>query len=178
MASRWATCSIPGKYLQTVKHTWVPKAERQCVQVSPKNNHVGWDSDIGRCRRNCSLSPLSVFRVCTLDFGPAQRGTTIHGGETSSWLIRGCRDKQVAIMQTLDSSYAAFNRSPPWRTTTSRNTYAFQEAGTVLHRGKWKARLWLEYTENTQNKPTSWRGRNKGMYLWASGSGSVRSVHW
>lgn len=47
-----------------------------------------------------------------------------------------------------------------------------------------KVRLWLEYIENTQNKPTSrpnWhphKGRNKGMYLWASGCGSVRSVHW
>lgn len=47
-----------------------------------------------------------------------------------------------------------------------------------------KVQLWLEYTENTQNKPASrpnWhphKGRNKGMYLWASGCGSVRSVHW
>ncbi len=41
-------------------------------------------------------------------------------------------DKQASIMQTLDSSCAAFNRSPPWETTTSRNTYAFQEVSTAL----------------------------------------------
>lgn len=41
-------------------------------------------------------------------------------------------------MQTLDSSYAAFNRSPPWQTTTSRNTYAFQEISTALLWETWK----------------------------------------
>ena len=45
-----------------------------------------------------------------------------------------------------------------------------------------KVWLWLKYTENTQNKPTSrpnWHphhGRNKGKYLWVSGSGSLRFI--
>ena len=160
------------------------KAERQRVQMWPKNNHVGWVSDIGRRRLNCSLNQ-SLESVFTFALSNECR-TTIHGRETSSWLIRGCRDKQVSIMQTLDSSCAAFNRSPPWQTTTSRNTYAFQEVSAALLWGgeKWKRGSGLQNTENTQNKPTSrpnWhphKGRNKGMYLWASGCGSVRSVHW
>ena len=78
------------------------------------------------------------FQVCTVESGPLQKGTTIHWGETSSWLIRECRDKQVSIMRTLERSYAAFNRAPPWQTTTSRNTCAFQEVCTVLLWETWK----------------------------------------
>lgn len=60
--------------------------------------------------------------------------------------------------------------------------YAFQEIGKALLR--FNVTHWMEYCENTQNKPTSppnWhahKGRNKGTYLWASGSVSLRSGYW
>lgn len=140
MESWWETCRIPEMSANCKTHMHILKAERQCVQMWPKNNHVGWVSDIGRGRLNCSLNQnlVSVFTFTLSESGLLQYGTTIHGGETSSWLIHGCRDKQVSIIQTLDSSYAAFNRSPPWQTTTSRNTYAFQEVSTALLWETWK----------------------------------------
>lgn len=104
----------------------------------PKNNHAGWVSDIGWRRLNCSLNQSleSVFTFTLLN--RVQCGTTIDGGETSTWLIHGCWDKQVSIMQTLDWSCAAFNRSPPRQATTSGNTYAFQEVSTALLWATWK----------------------------------------
>lgn len=107
--------------------------------------------------------------------------TTLCECGMSSWLIHVCLDKQVSFVQTLDLTYAAFNKSLKWQTTTSMNTYAFQEVSGSLMRNV-EVRRWREYTENTQNKPTSrtnWHAhhvRNKGMYLWVSGSGSLRST--
>lgn len=105
-----------------------------------KKSYVGCVSDIDQCRLNWPLhqSLESLFIFYTIEPGLLQFDTTIHGEETSTWLIHRCRDKQDSIMQTLDSSYSAFSRSPPWQTTTSRNTCAFQEVSTNLLWETWK----------------------------------------
>lgn len=107
----------------------------------PKNNFVGSVSDIAWRRLSCSLNRSTgvSFHIHAAESGlPQSWHYNSWRRETSTWLIHGCRDKQVSIIWTLDPGFAAFNRSPPWQTTTSRYTYAFQEVGTGLLWETWK----------------------------------------
>lgn len=178
MGGCWETWRIPEMCANSETHAGIFQAERQCVPVWPKNNHVGWDSDIAGRRFNCSLNQSleSAFTSAALN----QRRRSAAVQFPCSWLIRGCHDKQVSIVRTLDSSCAAFGRSPPWQKTRSGNSSAFSG-------GRFSSLLWATWgcgwniLRTPKTNPPNWnahKGRNKGTYLWASGCVSVRSGHW
>lgn len=159
-----------GTLMRDMKDSWnICKLWDTCIYLKLKGN-------VSRCF--CQFQRLHCWIwACTVRHYNSRRGA-------ASWLIRGCRDKQVSIMQTLESSCAAFSGSPPWQTTTSGNTYAFQEASTALLWATWKCGSGWDILRTPKTNPLprpNWhphKGGNKGMYLWASGCGSVRSVHW
>lgn len=178
MESWWETWGIPEISPNFETHMHIFKAERQCVRMWPKNNHVGWVPDIGPHRFNCSLNQSlgSAFTFTLLNphwYNSCKRDhlinqwvsgqTGLHYADTGLEL---CSFQQIATMtDEQKQEYICISGSQ----------YSFLMSN---------VRLRLEYTENTQNKPTSppnWhahKGKNKGMYLWASGCVSVRSGHW
>jgi len=185
MESRWATQRIP-EISCKLKNTraYFESRRGNVSRCDQKSDHVDWVSDIGRRRHSCLLSRSleSVFTFTLSILEPALQST----------------EERCPV----DESRGVSGQTSRHYTDTGLELCCFQQITTVTDDRKQeyiicisgsrhsslkrevKAWLWLEYTENTQNKPISWlnwhphKGINKGMYLWASGSGSARSVHW